>query len=64
MKKEVDALHESDKIQFTEKKFFEMECQVLDFGISADSGKPEIALHFTYPFTDEQISGLKSTDYI
>jgi hypothetical protein len=63
MKKKVDAIQESE-VEISEKKFFEMECQVLDLGISADSGKPVIALHYTYPFTDELISGLKSTDYI
>jgi hypothetical protein len=39
MKKKVDAIQESE-VEISEKKFFEMECQVLDLGISADSGKP------------------------
>jgi hypothetical protein len=59
MKKEVDALQETDKKMFAEKKFFEMECQVLDFGIQPESGKPIMALHYMFPFTDENISGLK-----
>ena len=65
MLKEIDALHKTEKIQFSEKKFFEMECQVLDFGVDPSTGKPTIALHFTYPFTDEPISGLVSNkEYI
>jgi hypothetical protein len=43
MNKEVDAM-DNEKTILKEKKFFEMECQLLDFGGTAD--KPEYALHF------------------
>ena len=48
--KEVDALQEANKDTYSERKFFEMECQFLDFGLSEETGKPELAMHFFYNF--------------
>ena len=62
MIKKVDALHETDTIIFSERKFFEMECQVLNLG-EGETEKPEIALHYFYPFNEEPISGLKDENY-
>ena len=61
--KEVDALQESNKETYSERKFFEMECQFLDFGLSAETGKPEKALHFFFPFNEDPVKGLRGADY-
>jgi hypothetical protein len=62
--KEVDAL-DGQKTILTEKKFFEMECQVLDLGQDKeDTSKQVYAIHFHYPHNDEPISGLRATGYV
>jgi hypothetical protein len=49
----------------TEKKFFEMECQVLNLGKDKeDSSKTDYAIHFHYPHNDEPISGLLASGYV
>lgn len=61
--KEFDSLQEATKVTYSERKFFEMECQLLDFGLAEGTVKPQKALHFFFSFNEEPVKGLRGPDY-
>ena len=61
MIKEIDAM-DRDKTILKEKKFFEMDCLVLDFGLNKN-GQDSYALHFMYPHDNTLIDGMALAPY-